>query len=92
VRFAVSDHGLLFAQKSSEASLSRLAWFDRKGNEVGVVGTPDLYANIVLTRNGKSVAVDKTGNGSQNTDVWTYDLQRDNTKRLKTKGKDWLLR
>jgi len=80
--FAVSDNGLLFAQKSSEASLSRLTWFDRKGNEVGVVGTPDLYSNVVLARNGESVAVDKTDQGSQNTDVWTYDLQRDRMKRL----------
>jgi len=80
--FAVSDNGLLFAQKSSEASLSRLTWFDRKGNQVGVVGTPDLYSNVVLARNGESVAVDKTDQGSQNTDVWTYDLQRDRMKRL----------
>ncbi len=80
--FAVSDNGLLFAQKSSAASLSRLAWFDRQGNEVGVVGTPDMYANVVLARDGKSVAVDKTDNGSQNTDVWTYDLQRSSAKRL----------
>ncbi|MBZ5641101.1 MAG: serine/threonine-protein kinase, partial [Acidobacteriia bacterium] len=80
--FAVSDHGLLLAQKSSEASLSRLTWFDRKGNELGVVGTPDLYSNVVLARNGESVAVDKTDQGSQNTDVWTYDLQRDSMKRL----------
>jgi eukaryotic-like serine/threonine-protein kinase len=80
--FAVSDNGLLFAQKSSEASRSRLVWFDRKGNEVGAVGTPDLYANVVLARNGTSVAVDKTDNGTQNTDVWTYDLRRNSTTKL----------
>ncbi|MCJ7442754.1 MAG: protein kinase [Thermoanaerobaculaceae bacterium] len=80
--FAVSDNGRLFAQKSSGASLSRLTWFDRKGNEVGVVGTPDVYGNVALSPDGKSVAVDKTDNGSQNTDVWTYDLQRDSAKRL----------
>ena len=80
--FAVSSNGLLFAQKSSEASLSRLVWFDRKGNEVGVVGTPDIYANVIISRDGRSVAVDKTDPVSQNTDVWTYDLQRDSPKRL----------
>jgi Tol biopolymer transport system component len=80
--FAASDNGILFAQKSSEASLSRLVWFDRKGNEMGVVETPDLYANVVLARDGHAVAVDKTDNGSQNTDVWMYGLQRASTKRL----------
>jgi Tol biopolymer transport system component len=80
--FAASDNGRLFAQKSSGASLSRLTWFDRKGNEVGVVGTPDVYGNVVLAPDGQSVAVDKTDNVSQNTDVWTYDLQRDSAKRL----------
>jgi eukaryotic-like serine/threonine-protein kinase len=80
--FAVSDNGVLFVQKSSEASFSRLAWFDRKGNEIGVVGTPDMYSNVVLARNGKFAAVDKTDNGTQNTDVWTYDLQNGRTKKL----------
>jgi WD40 repeat protein len=80
--FAVSDNGVLFVQKSSEASFSRLVWFDRKGNEVGVVGTPDMYSNVVLARNGKLAAVDKTDNGTLNTDVWTYDLQNGRTKKL----------
>jgi Tol biopolymer transport system component/tRNA A-37 threonylcarbamoyl transferase component Bud32 len=73
--FSVSENGRLFAQKNSEASLSRLTWFDRDGKEVGVVGTPDVFSNVALAPNGRSVAVDKTDNGSQNTDLWTYDLQ-----------------
>lgn len=80
--FALSGNGLLLAQKGSEASLSRLAWFDRKGNEVGVVGPPDVYGNVTLSHNGKSVAVDKTDSASQNTDIWTYDIQRESAKRL----------
>jgi eukaryotic-like serine/threonine-protein kinase len=80
--FAVSDTGLLLVQKGGNVSLSRLAWFDRKGNEVGAVGDPDVYSNLLLATNGKAVAVDKTDVGSQNTDIWTYDLQRGSTKRL----------
>jgi Tol biopolymer transport system component len=80
--FAVSNNGLLFAQKNSEASLSRLAWFDRKGNEAGMVGTPDTYANVALARDGRSVAVDKTDTRNQNDDVWTFDLQAQRAKRL----------
>ena len=82
VGFAASDSGLLVAQNSGAVSFSQLIWFDRKGNQVGVVGKPDLYANVSLAPDGKSVAVDKTDTGNQNTDVWIYELQRDATKRV----------
>ena len=78
--FSVSENGRLFAQKNSEAALSRLTWFDRNGNVVGVVGTPDVFSNVALAPNGR-VAVDKTDNGSQNTDLWTYDLKPDSSPK-----------
>jgi serine/threonine protein kinase/Tol biopolymer transport system component len=80
--FAASDQGLLVAQSGSEAALSQLVWFDRKGNAVGTVGKPEVYGNVFLAPNGKSVATDKTDMGSLNIDVWTYELQRDSSKRL----------
>ena len=80
--FAVSDHGLLVAQSDLQPALSQLAWFDRSGNAVGSVGKPDVYGNVFLASNGKSVAVDKTDMGSLNTDIWTYELLRDSAKRL----------
>jgi hypothetical protein len=80
--FAASDNGLLVAQSGSGAALSQPTWFDRKGNAVGVLGKPDVYGNIFLSPNGKSVAVDKTDMESLNTDVWIYDLQRESAKRL----------
>ncbi|MGC1450262.1 MAG: protein kinase [Candidatus Sulfotelmatobacter sp.] len=80
--FAVSDQGLLVAQSGSEAALSQLVWFDRKGNAVGTVGKPDVYGNVFLSPNGKSVATDKTDMASLNIDVWTYELQSDSAKRL----------
>jgi len=82
VSFAVSDSGLLLVQQGGNISLSRLAWFDRKGAEVGAVGNPDVYSNLQLSGNGKAVALDKTDIASQNTDVWLYDLQRGSTARL----------
>jgi hypothetical protein len=80
--FAVSNSGLLLVQEGGNVSLSRLAWYDRKGNEVGAVGDPDVYSNLLLATNGKAVAVDKTDTGTQSTDVWTYDLQRGSSRRL----------
>ena len=80
--FAVSDNGVLIAQTGSGVALSQPTWFDRKGSEVGVVGKPDVYGNVSIAPNGKSVAVDKNDRGSQNRDIWTYELQRDSAKRL----------
>jgi eukaryotic-like serine/threonine-protein kinase len=80
--YAANDSGLLVAQSGSGVSISRLVWYDRKGDELGDVGKPDVYANIALAPDGKTVALDKTDSASQNTDVWTYDLQRESLKRL----------
>jgi len=80
--FAVSDNGLLVAQTGGGVAPSQPVWFDRKGNEVGVVGKPDVYGNVSLAPNGRSVALDRTDMASLNTDVWTYELQHGVAKRL----------
>ncbi len=82
VGFSATDSGLLVAQNSGAVSFSQLIWFDRKGNQLGVVGKPELYANVSLAPDGKSAAVDKTDTANQNIDVWIYDLQRDGSKRM----------
>ena len=90
--FAASDSGLLAAQSGAGVTRSQPVWFDRKGNELGVVGTPDVYGNVSIAPNGKSVAVDKTEIGSENNiDIWTYELDRDRAKRFSFgPGLTWL--
>jgi Tol biopolymer transport system component len=80
--FAVSDTGVLVAQRGHAATLSQPVWFDRNGKEVGAVSQPGTYGNVSIARNGASVAVNKTDTRSLNTDIWTYDLQRNTAKRL----------
>jgi eukaryotic-like serine/threonine-protein kinase len=41
-----------------------------------------VFANPQLAANGKALTVDRTDAASQNTDVWTYDLERGGAKRL----------
>ncbi|NDQ58123.1 MAG: protein kinase [Acidipila sp.] len=82
VAFAASDTGLLAAQTGSGVSISRLVWYDRKGNEIGAASRPDYYSNVALRPDGKMVAVDKTDQENTNADVWTYDFQRDAMKRI----------
>jgi eukaryotic-like serine/threonine-protein kinase len=79
--FAVSDSHLI-AQKKTEPPVTRLTWFDRKGNNLGTVGDPGVYANVAIAPNGQSVAVNKTEASNQNTDVWTYNFENGTAKRL----------
>jgi len=82
--FAVSDNGLLVAQTGSGVAASEPLWFDRNGKEVGVVGKPGVYGNIFLAPNGKSAALDTTDitAATAGAAVWTFELQREATKRL----------
>jgi eukaryotic-like serine/threonine-protein kinase len=80
--YAASDTGLLVAQSGSGVALSRLVWYDRKGNENGAASKPDVYSNVELAPDGRTVALDKTDEESTNADIFTYDIQRDAMRRL----------
>jgi serine/threonine protein kinase len=80
--FSASDTGLLVAQKAGDVATSQLLWFNRQGQEVGAATQPGIYGNIVLSPDGKSIASDSTDPLSQNTDLWTYDLNAQSAKRL----------
>src|ERR1700728_4267400 len=74
--------GVLVAQRGSGVSVSQLVWYDRKGNEVGSIGEREVVVNVAIGPDGKTLAVDRTDEETQNSDVWTYDLQRNGLKRL----------
>ena len=80
--YSATNGELLVAESAGGTTLSRLAWYDRKGNEVGVVGKPDAYSNLVISPNGKSAAVDITDTSNGNADVWVMDLATGAGKRL----------
>jgi eukaryotic-like serine/threonine-protein kinase len=80
--YSVADGGMLVAQSGTGVMVSSLEWYDRKGNELGVAGQPAVYSNIALAPNGKILALDKTDEGNENSDVWTMDLEHDGMKRL----------
>jgi eukaryotic-like serine/threonine-protein kinase len=82
--YATTANGLLIAQKSGGTGVSQLLWFDRKGQQVGMAlkGAAGIYGNIFLSPNGKWVGTDTTDPSSQNTDLWTYDLENGSAKRL----------
>jgi eukaryotic-like serine/threonine-protein kinase len=80
--FAATNSGLLVAQEGTDSGGAQLLWFDRKGQQIGVALKPGIYGNIFLSPNGKTVSSDTTDSASQNTDIWTYDLETQSAKRL----------
>jgi eukaryotic-like serine/threonine-protein kinase len=80
--FAASTPGVLVAQKGEDSGSSQLLWFDRRGQEIGAAADAGVYGNLSLSSDGRAVAVDATDSASQNTDIWTYDLETRSAKRL----------
>jgi eukaryotic-like serine/threonine-protein kinase len=80
--YSASSSGLLVAQKAGESAVSQLVWFDRAGHEVGVASKPGIYGNITLSPSGKWVASDTTDPASMNTDVFVYNIDSGEARRL----------
>ena len=80
--FAATSNGLMVAQRSADSGASQVLWFDRKGEQTGIALNSGIYGNIMLAPNGRDVASDTTDPVSQNTDIWTYDLETKSAKRL----------
>jgi serine/threonine protein kinase len=80
--FAASSTELLVAQRNADSGASQVLWFDRRGQPIGVGLNPGIFGNIMLSPNGRAVASDTTDPASQNTDIWTYDLETRSAKRL----------
>jgi eukaryotic-like serine/threonine-protein kinase len=72
INVAVSTNGLLLY--STANTVSQLAWFDRAGKPLGILGEPDQYAMFRLAPDGRRVAVSLLKQGGA--DLWLTDLER----------------
>ena len=91
--FSASESGVLAYQTGTprEDVNSQLQWFDRSGQMLGEVGTPDPYAEVSISPDGTTAVVNKRDSGSSNRDLWLVDLER----QLKTRftfdpAQDWI--
>lgn len=80
--FDATSANVLVAQKNADSGASQMLWFDRQGQQIGFAMHPGIYGNIMLDPSGRFVASETTDPESQNTDVWTYDLETRSAKRL----------
>ena len=73
--FSASDRGVI-AYRAGNPAGTRLSWFDRAGNALGILGAPDQVgvSNLMLSPDGRRVAVERTLQNE--TGVWVLDSIR----------------
>ncbi|HBY59107.1 MAG TPA: hypothetical protein DEH78_04755, partial [Solibacterales bacterium] len=70
--FSVSESGVLAYRDGGDITYS-VTVFNRKGENLGVVGPPGEYAQITLSPDEKRLALDRTNQGA-NADIWFLEL------------------
>ena len=78
-QFGVSQADVLVHLRGMQATNSVLSWRDREGNLLGTVGEPGGLWEPALSHDGRRLAF---GVGTDSTDIWIYDLERDSRTRF----------
>ena len=78
--FTVSTNGSLVYRSGTGSGETRLAWFDRHGQQLGALGPPGEYRNPRLSPDGKRVAVDRVV--SSNKDIWLLEVEQGTASRF----------
>jgi Tol biopolymer transport system component len=78
--FSVSANGILAC--GSGAELSHLVLRDRRGKQLGVVGSPSVVASPNFSPDGKRLAFSRMDPVSGNWDIWVAEVDRGTPTRL----------
>jgi Tol biopolymer transport system component len=73
--FSGSSNGTLI-YTSGDSPERQMAWFDRQGRELGIVGEPARMYNPALSADGRRVAVEIVDPRTDASDIWLIDLRR----------------
>ena len=73
--FSVAKSGLLAYQPASGPG-SQLVWFDRAGRQLGTLGEPADYGDIVLSPDGRRAAVTVLDSTVNTRNIWVFDISR----------------
>jgi eukaryotic-like serine/threonine-protein kinase len=79
--FSVSSSGVL-AYHAGSGNKTQLAWLDRTGRELGVLGPPADHYAPRLSPDGTRLAVGRLDPDSTNGDIWLMDLGRNVASRF----------
>jgi len=80
--FSASDNAVLAYQTGASAASSQLAWFDRTGKQIGVLGDLASYSDLELSPDGKRASVSIPDEANKTGDIWVYDVARGRRTRF----------
>jgi dipeptidyl aminopeptidase/acylaminoacyl peptidase len=80
--FSVSENGVLAYQMGRPPGNVQLAWFDRSGKQLGVLGDQADYRNVRLSTDGKRASVVIIDPQSGRADIWIYEVTSDRRTRF----------
>jgi serine/threonine protein kinase len=69
--FSTSANGLMAYRTAANPS-RRLTWFDRSGKKIGSAGPAGIYAELSISPDEKTIAVEKTVSTTKS-DIWLID-------------------
>ena len=75
--FTVSDTGVLAYQTGAGTVRSQLTWFDRAGQQTGLLGDQADYADVELSPDDRRLAVSVLDPTQGTRDLWLYDVKRE---------------
>jgi serine/threonine-protein kinase len=78
--FSLSGDGTLVYVPSEVGAARTLVWVDRQGREEEVAAPPRPYSWVRVSPDGTQLAMEVQEPG--NTDIWTFDVQRNTQTRL----------
>jgi Tol biopolymer transport system component len=80
--FSLSSNGTLVHVTGRTGGIHQLAWFDREGKQLGLVGQPSITGNLALSPDGKRVAIQRLEGRGNNADIWVVELARGTESRF----------
>jgi len=72
-QFSVSRTGVVAYRQSSNAL--QLAWYRRDGKRLSSIGEPGTYGEVMLSSDGKRLALDRIASDTENEDIWILGLE-----------------
>ncbi|CAN5810978.1 hypothetical protein BH20ACI3_BH20ACI3_18250 [soil metagenome] len=82
--FSVSGNGILIYRSGTFSNRNQPTWFDRRGNQLGTIGTIGDYRATQLSPDEKRVALEQWDSQATSTDIWLFELARGTGSRFTT--------